>query len=233
MRSVDRARLAASNSPGMSPEDAFAAAIGVDVVPAQQLAEQLTADLNHVSWGVRWMAPHPGTRRRILISDHLLMCVSGVQDALVEAKLHLIELDDFAEQESQRLRGALTITPDRQVRLNLPPPTAPIDTVPSKMIELHVAGCFRAIGSALDCLGGAIVGMLALPTDLLRASLRIARNELRKVPSGQSPGAQLRIAFRTDLDDAIAAAGPEGWLDWATEPPRPERGSARCASPVR
>ena len=45
------------------------------------------------------------------------------------------------------------------------------DELPRKLEDMHICGFFRAIGSSLDCLGAAIIGVLALPNNLRKADI--------------------------------------------------------------
>jgi hypothetical protein len=74
----------------------------------------------------------------------------------------------------------------------------------------------RALASALDCLAGVIIGVAALPMNLLRADFTKARKALTKV-FGSTDGASMQATFGAQLDAIIRAAGPEGWLEWTID----------------
>jgi hypothetical protein len=218
MRSADLERLSGRYvDDGRSPDDWFAEALGVQIDSARGLVSRLVADFDSSTLGIRWMAPGPGTRRRILISDHILQCAASIETNLIEAELHRLELTDAVERDSDRYVGAVE-TGDGEVRVNMPRRVSALDDLPTRLRELHAAGLFRAIGSALDCLGAVIVGLLALPGSLLRADLGDARRALENTPDPpQERGDMLRREFAMDLSGAISAAGPPGWLAWAVE----------------
>lgn len=77
-------------------------------------------------------------------------------------------------------------------------------------MQAHLAGVLRAWGSALDCVGGCIIGVAGLPSNLVRADLDTALKSLAK----QSQGDQVLAQLQADLEIAEAAAGPAGWRDW-------------------
>lgn len=218
MRTADLDRLAAPYlDDGRSPDDWFAEQLGVQIESARLLVSQLVMDLDSSTLGLHWMAPQPGTRRRILISDHILQCAASVETNVVEAELHRLELADASERDSDRFVGAVQAG-DRHARIKMPERVSALDDLQARLRELHAAGLFRAIGSALDCLGAVIVGLLAFPRPLLRTGLNDARRALEYTPDPPyERGDVLRHEFARGLSDAIAAAGPAGWLDWAVD----------------
>jgi hypothetical protein len=76
-------------------------------------------------------------------------------------------------------------------------------------VSAHLVGTLRAFGSALDCLGGCIVGAAGLPTELIRTSLHAAKESLES----QQQNARLARLY-DDLLQCEADAGPDGWISW-------------------
>src|SRR5881227_1994169 len=105
MNSSDMARLSQPLSGGPDRSGrALAAALGVEIPTWDTLEERIFADLTgDVPYGVGWWAPHPGTSRRILISDQLYACTASVHDNLIEAGIHWLEFLDYSDRESDRL----------------------------------------------------------------------------------------------------------------------------------
>jgi hypothetical protein len=73
-----------------------------------------------------------------------------------------------------------------------------------------LAGMLRAWGTVLDCIGGCIVGVAGLPTDLVRADMGTARGTLERL----SPDNAVLTQLQAELDRAETDAGPPGWRDW-------------------
>ena len=217
MRRADEEKLQQPYPEGAPTPEPFADAIGVAIPSMRELHNEVFSDLDDKRHGIGWWAPHPGTSRRILISDQLLMCIASIETNLVEAGLHLMEFRDFEEQQDRIIARA--IQHDRQGRpsIKMPPRERATDDLPDRMAALHVAGFFRAVGSALDCLGATIVGVLALPTSILKADLDRAISTLEKVKAPRTEGEKVQAAFRAELEKLVAAAGPPGWLPWATD----------------
>jgi hypothetical protein len=82
-----------------------------------------------------------------------------------------------------------------------------------RLSSLHTAGFFRAVVGMLDCLGAAIVGVAALPTDILTASLVTARRSLKKSAATST----LHADLERQIDGVISTVGPRGWIEWVTD----------------
>jgi hypothetical protein len=150
-----------------------------------------------------WRDQAIGEQRRILISDHLLDAVGDVSTNLVEAKVHLSSFREISHEEASKVRWR----PDLGGGFAPIMGRSPEETVRSAERGMHLAGLLRAVGSTLDCLGGAVIGLGALPVDLKkRADWNSARNALRK--------ADKRTRELLDLDALVESAGPPGWSDW-------------------
>jgi hypothetical protein len=93
--------------------------------------------------------------------------------------------------------------------------TCPGDLLPSKVIRLHLAGFFRALGSALDCLASCIVGVLGLPQDILRADFERVKRFL--LEESQRRGVPLWVSFTRVLREGVGAAGPIDWDLWLND----------------
>ena len=75
-------------------------ALDVDTPNWEALERRIFADLTiEQPYGFGWWAPHPGTSRRILISDQLYACTTSVSTNLVEAGVHWLELLDAVDRE--------------------------------------------------------------------------------------------------------------------------------------
>lgn len=217
MRREDNEKLQQPYPAATPINERFADALGVKLPAVRELNEEVFGDLDETAYGIGWWAPHPGTSRRILISDQLLMCVAGIETNLVEARLHLLELSDFDEQEDRIIAHAVKHDQQGRPSVRMPERKKPADDLTHHMAALHITGFFRAVGSALDCLGGAIIGVLALPTSILKADIERATSALEKVKNPVTDGEKVQVAFRTDLAALVASAGPTGWLPWTTD----------------
>jgi len=195
----------------------FHSALGADIPHAAKLAAEIFRDLDPLTFGVSWWATLLPDHERILISDYLYQCANGIELNLVEAKLHYLEWLDTRDQENARIAGMARITDAGQFVSKLPRATKPIDDMPNNMEKLHVCGFFRSIGSAFDCLGAAIVGVLGLSVNLRFADMNNARAVLKKLLDDGTAGGQFKIEFRDFLEDVIKKCGPEDWFDWTIQ----------------
>jgi len=211
MRIDDLAHLRSPFAAGEDPELAFPKAVGINVPEVEVLYRQIFNDLDESVFGVGWWAPHPGTSHRILISHYLLECVRSIRENLTEAGLHLLEAVDQWDKESDFVADSLSVDPSGRVSVSLPPRRCPEDDLARRMATLHAVGFFRAVVGALDCLGASIIGVLALPENIQRADLKVARKALH---SATHP---LQSDFLVKLDRITSDAGPTGWMEWLTD----------------
>ena len=195
----------------------FHSALGADVPSAAVLASEIFDDLDTTTFGIAWWASLLPDHERILISDYLYQCASGIEVNLVEAKLHYLEWLDTRDKENERISDMAHITDGGQLISKLPRATKAMDDMPNNMEKLHVCGFFRAIGSAFDCLGAAIVAVLGLPVNLRKTDINNARSTLGRVVDDGTPAARMKTEFRDFLDDVISKTGPEDWFDWTTQ----------------
>jgi hypothetical protein len=201
-----------ANAPTPGP----AAALGVDTPTWRQLGEAILRDLSpQPPYGIAWWAPHPGTSRRILISDQLYACAESVASNMIESAIHLREFAHSSDQFSDRLANTVKLVAGMPVAEN-PRPESPLEELSLYMMRLHYVGCVRALAGALDCVAGVIVGVLALPTSILGAGFREVNKLLKKNFAVASTEAErVQAGFTADLEGLINSVGPEGWLEWA------------------
>ncbi len=156
MRASDVARLSQPFPEGADPAFAAASALGVAVPRWDELESAILGDLRgQPPYGVSWWAPHPGTSRRILISDQLYACAYSASDNLIEAALHWLEFLDFSERYSDRFANVLSFRNGEPV-ITSPRPQSPMQQLGLQTMRLHVGGVVRALSSALDCLAASV-----------------------------------------------------------------------------
>ncbi len=101
MRQDDIERLSQPYSdPRIDIDRRFNAAIGADIPSATKLAEEIFGDLDQVSLGISWWRSLP-VQERILISDYLYQCVTGIEVNVAEAKIHYLEWLDVREKQNK------------------------------------------------------------------------------------------------------------------------------------
>jgi hypothetical protein len=213
MRREDAERLSKeyvrSQQSGRSP---LAAALGLPLPRVAQLFHTVFGDLDETALGVGWWSPHPGTARRILISDQLVCCLYDLDTNVVEAAIHYLEARGCAEGYSRRFVDAVRVHPSGGHTVVVPSPKSPAEEITERSVSMHVVGAVRALASALDCFAGATIGVMALPASILRADYKAVRTLLAKCEADACPAEQKAAATR--LREVIARAGPTGWDDW-------------------
>jgi hypothetical protein len=214
MRREDIARLELPyDEPVEEGGRAFRERLGVDCPEITRLEEGILADLDPELFGVGWWATQLGTKRRILIADCLYQAVASVDDNLVEAKLHLLNLQHWYDEENRQNADVIYADPTTgEARVRVSPPRSAMDQLPATMSTLHVVGALQSLNTALDCLAGAIVGVWALPMNIQRASYGtvIWFLEGRGRPKPSESHSELGRALARRVSDS----GPAGWLDW-------------------
>jgi hypothetical protein len=208
MRPIDIARLKErytdEESALDSPDERVAARLRVSVPAARGLAETIYRDLDETLFGIGWWHPHVETRRSILIADHLYLATDALALCLVEARLHQLELEDTWDEEDRRWRRHLLAGGDPT---KFPPPADATDELPFVLDKLHLAGVFRAVAHALDCLAAVVVAIADLQVDLKRASWPAV---LRSLAAEKRP-------FPTELLDLVCRSGPKEWIEWTLD----------------
>ncbi len=194
----------------------FESAIGADVPSAGKLVEEIFNDLDVNLFGVGWWTTLP-TQERILISDYLYQCVNGIEDNLVEAKLHFLEWIDARERNDDKIADVIFRNKFGELQIKMPPSKNAQDDLLNKLEGMHICGFFRAIGSSLDCLGATIVGVLALPTSLRRSDITKAEKALNKIQSLGDKGSQIQLNFKDLFESVKKSVGTEDWLEWADQ----------------
>lgn len=196
----------------MRPEDPplsrLAGPLGLDLADAVALGDEICGDLDATIRGIGWWNAYPDLdlQTRILLSDYLVACARAVPDNLVEARVEHLELDNAAEDYRQWMSRGVRAGG----RSTVEAPRSPYEELSVYRVRTHLAGALRAWGSALDCVGGCIIGVAGLPSGLVKADLDSAL----KAVTRQSPGNPVLAQLQADLEQAELSAGPTGWRDW-------------------
>lgn len=201
---------------GEGRDTRFQVSIGADIPSANQLATEIFNDLSTQSFGISWWASVP-VHERILISDYLYQCVSSIETNLAEAKLHYWGFLYSRENENRRLAEGRYTDSNGNPNWKMPTSETPMDDLYKRLEGLHTCGFFQAIGSSLDCLGGAIIGVLALNAPLRWNDLTAAEKALGNIKNPKNPGEQLQADFLQFFRQVKASCGPTDWLEWATQ----------------
>jgi hypothetical protein len=212
-----REDLEALRQPYAQPvEDAgrlFRERIGVDCPEVNRLGAAILDDMDPEHFGISWWRTHLGTKRRIFISDCMYQAVASIDDNLVEAKLHLMDLQHWYDEENRQNADVVSIDPNTgEARVQVTPPGAAIDQLATTLSTLHVVGVLQSLNTALDCLGGAIVGVGALPVDIQRATYGSVVFFFDG--RGRQKPCEAQAEMARALARRVADTGPRGWLEW-------------------
>lgn len=216
MRTTDLARLSQPylDGPDGNPGGPTRA-LGVETPNWDALERRIFDDLTvEQPYGIGWWAPHPGTSRRILISDQLYACTTSVSTNFVEAGVHWLELLDAVDREDSFQADVIQIV-NGQPQMRARPRTTPLESLGPEIVRLHEVGVVRALSGALDCAAGTVIGVMALPLSILKADfLGVLRHFSRTRTAPTTDGERLQQQFALQLTETIGHVGPAGWLDW-------------------
>ena len=178
--------------------------LGLNLAMSVALGDEIVDDLDKAVHGIGWWKAYPDLdqQTRILVSDYLAACARAIPDNLVEAQVERLEHDHAAEDFRKWLSRGVTAGE----RSTVEPPRSPHEELATHRVQAHLAGVLRAWGSALDCVGGCIIGVAGLPSNLVKADLDTALKSLAK----ESQGNQVLTQLQAGLQQAEAAAGPAG-----------------------
>lgn len=213
MRKEDAAALEAKyvEVPG-ADDHQFAKAIGVFLPSIKELRSEIFSDFSPTSFGVGWWSGYQtlDPKRRILISDQLWQSLSSVQDNVIEAKLHLLELLDLWDQEDAVMKDAVQII-DGEPRFIIPARVCAKDDLPNHLANMHLKGLFGSLSSSIDCLSAGVIGVTGVRQKLIEAGYSGLRKHLREKFDYAN---EMQQTLPAKLDDIESAAGPKGWLSW-------------------
>ena len=103
MRTRDRQRLSEPLREGGDVERETTRALGVVLPNVERLEAEIFGDLREAApHGISWWS-ELAAERRILIGDQLYACVQSIATNMVEARLHFLELLDWAERTGTRV----------------------------------------------------------------------------------------------------------------------------------
>jgi len=213
MRKEDLASLNVKYTDGPDADDhRFAKAIGVSLPNIRTLRAEIFNDFDTKVCGVGWWAHHQrlDKKLRILISDQLWQSLSSVQDNVIEAKLHLLELLDLWDQEDRLMKNAVQIV-NGEPRLLIPERAFAKDDLPNHFADMHLKGLFGSLSSSIDCVAAGIVGVMGVRQRLIETGYSGLRRHLRQ-EFNYANEAQKNLPVR--LDEIESSAGPSGWLTW-------------------
>ena len=198
-------------------EGGHLAALEIDLPHWNRLKQSIVESLSdEAPYGIPWIRAEGDERCRILIGDQLISCVLSVTVNLTEAVLHYIELLDYAERDSERLKNAVQMGPHGPTA-SIPPPRNALDEIIPAMIDLHIAGAVRSAASTLDCLAGTMIGVQPLTLDILKADFGRTRRKLRELAHETNSAGTHVKNLHCILETGIEKAGPAGWIDWVID----------------
>jgi hypothetical protein len=173
---------------------------GLRIAACSALVDRLIADFSAADRGYRQFSGIADEHDRALMSDATCQAVQAIGTNLLEMRLH--------EKDMSLLVGSGLPIPATGSQLG--------DYEAAARVDQHLGGFFRALGSIVDCLAAAVIGVLLAPRDIKRASHLdlLALDDPRAVATPGQRAAWKEI--QTSINEH-RASDPAGWLDWAIE----------------
>jgi hypothetical protein len=205
------------NELSQDPGTRIARRLDLSTAAAVELQQLMLEDLDVELGGIRWWHESMSKARSILIGDYMVAVTDGIPANVLEAALHVRELGLAEERLAERFRvHARAGGPPGTI----PTPESPADELPLILIPMHIAGAFRAMATALDCLAAVVVSVVGLRFALIRASWGPVMKDLQRLadssetePAGMSRQGEFARQFLRVLDES----GPSGWLQWTLD----------------
>jgi hypothetical protein len=173
---------------------------GVDVAALNGLERRVVDDYDPRHWGLRRYAAISEVAERAVASDLLISLCEGAKTALLDLAIASTRYRELLGPNGRTMPGPDTTLEDR---------------IELTQMESASTDCFRALGSALDCLAGLCVLVIGLPLSVQRAE----GSWLLRRPRGAAPSDPQEAAWAAvaaQVADAADAPHP-GWLAWALE----------------
>ena len=189
-------------------------ALGLTLSNLRRLERAVLGDLRESpSYGISCWDSSLDPKHRIFIRDQLYACTESISSNLSEAGLHRLEFLNWSERENALFSVELVNGEPRPIG---PQCNNILQALTPRMTTLHAAGVTRALSSALDCLAGTIIGIIALPSEILRADFKRVRVDLAKICKRNklNENEQRQADFSEMLEKSIIQSGPGGWIEW-------------------
>jgi hypothetical protein len=132
---------------------------------------------------------------------------------MVEAALHWLELIDAIDREDAFQADVIQMV-DGEPRMVARPRMTPLESLGPDIVRLHQVGVARALSGALDCAAGTIIGVMALPMNILKADFQGVIRHFERRTAPRTDGEARQNDFGQRLTQIVEQTGPTGWLDW-------------------
>ncbi len=188
-------------------DEAKKRALGLRLDEAKALTAALDADLSAEAWGYAQLADIGEEVQRTTVSDQIRSAAHGIEENLVEARLHELDVSGLVGPHGLRM-------PYENASVN--------DHLRNDRLEMNSVGFFRAFGSTLDCLAAVLIGVVRIPMSLRFADMgALARFDPaatgRLVPDDVSGEQRDAWAELVNLLDDLRRREPAGWYVWGLE----------------
>jgi hypothetical protein len=213
---LERLALPIPETDERPPDQQLHDALDVRLPRWLELSAAVRADLSRDANGVRWWGTIDEGRRQ-LISHQLAECLVTVPGLLARARLHLLELTHALEVLSAEPHCLVVHAGgDGEPRVVPLRYGSAAEQLPSEFEQLHVAGLIHALFSAIDVVGGVIIGVAGVPRNILKADLKTAMAGLES-PTKDTATTNREAWLELHRTVAAVLASPADWYSWLTD----------------
>jgi hypothetical protein len=200
-----------------SPDQQFADALGVSLPRWRALNSAIRADLDRDSKGVKWWTGLDESQRQ-LISHQLTESLATVPGLLTRARLHLLEVAHAVDLLNAAPHCVVVHSGGTgEPRQQLLRYESAAEHLPSELEQLHIAGFVHALFSALDVVGGVIIGVAGVPRSILtKADFGVAMSALAN-PAKSAVQAHRDAWLQLHQEVSAALATPADWHLWLAD----------------
>lgn len=172
----------------------------IDRTALKQLENDLYEALDAEKWGLHQFEGIVDEEQRAVASDLVLSAVEGISVNLREMAISRLDLLTAVGPNGRTM-------PNRDTTVE--------EVLESERAHRSMTDFARAVGSTMDCLAAAVIGIAALPASIHRASSAdlLALPEL----SADIPASQQEARSRISGAIIEHSDNPDGWLAWILE----------------
>lgn len=192
------------------PEHERWKALRVDINEADKLNGLVWSQRDERDFGLKCWSLVMDRPRNILISDYLRSSIYSTQINACEAMLHHHELDDWIDRlphwRSYESRGQANPNVQRPIGDSV------YADIGDAMIDMHLAGFFRSVASALDCFAACVAIVHGCAHDVLRIQHKDIVPSHSKLKWTDQQRAALDNLHHMSRDKIAG-----DWIDWASK----------------
>lgn len=192
-------------------------------IPWQQvdhLKKTILEDLNADTYGIDWWVTDSNEDKKlsVLAADYIFQVIESILANAIEGKVHLHQFQFLKGNKKKQFIGAREVLAKKTSSI-IPRREKVSDFFLDDLMDAHLIGIFRSIGSSLDCLSACFILVSGLPINVFKADYNriiIFKLDLeRKLHKSQAEEWQLEVT--NEFIKIVNSSAPKGWVKWIIE----------------